>query len=131
MIAEADIENALKARVATIVFGRPIAWPNQEFTASPPFATVQIVRVERTDRTMNGDETISRGRIIVTLVDRLGTSTKTANTLADTVAAAFPVALRIPVTGGQIVIMKPTDIREGFRDGSEWRTPIIIDYQAS
>lgn len=131
MILEADIESALKARIAAASLGRLIAWPNQDFDSAPPFVTVQIVRIERTDDTLNGEGTISRGRLLVTLVDKPGTSTKAANTLADTVAALFSYGLRIAVTGGQIVIIKPADVREGIRDGSEWRTPIIIDYQAS
>lgn len=131
MIAETDIEIALKKHVDDGALTYPIAWPNQEFSPARPYIMVDLVRVNRRDDTMDNAHTISRGQLIATVVVNIGTSTRTANEKADAIAALFPMGLRIAVTGGNIVILKPADIREGFRQDADWRVPVIVDYEAS
>ncbi|MGQ3214789.1 phage tail terminator-like protein [Shinella sp.] len=130
-ILEADIEVALKAAIDGAGLSWPIAYPNIHFNGAKPYIGVQIVRVARRDETLNGELTISRGQVIASVVVALGTSTKTANQKADQFAALFLMGRRIPVTGGEIVIMKPADIREGYPQDADWRTPVIVDYEAS
>ena len=127
---EADIEVALTKVLVDSSVALRWAFPNQDDSGSKPFGLVEIVRIQRRDDTMEGQQTISQGRMVVTVVDELNKSTRAANTLADSIAALFPMSSRIPVTGGEIVITKPADIREGQRDGNTWRTPVLIDYEA-
>lgn len=131
-MTENEIEVALKARLGTYpLAGFTYSWPNLNFSGDKPYAQVTFVRVTRSDRTVVDGNTVSQGKLIVTLVTREGVGTTEANTAAQAVAALFPKALRIPVADGHIMITKPPDIREGFPDAGDWRTPVIIDYIAS
>lgn len=130
-ILEADIEVALKAAIDGAGLSWPIAYPNINFGGQKPYIAVQFVRVGRRDDTHEGVLTISRGQLIANVVVAIGGSTKTANQKADQIAALFPMGRRIPVTGGEIVIMKPADIRGGYPQDADWRTPVFVDYEAS
>lgn len=131
-MTENDIEVALKARLGNNPLpGFAYSWPNVNMAGTKPYAEITFVRVERLDRTVGEGPPLSRGKLIVTLVTREGVGTTDANTAAQTVAALFPKASRLPAANGIIVITKPPDIREGFPDAGDWRTPVIIDYLAS
>lgn len=130
-ILEADIEVALKATIDGAGLSWPIAYPNINFSGQKPYIAVQFVRVGRRDDTLAGEQTISRGQMIASVVVAVGGSTKTANQKADQIAALFPMGRRISVSGGEIVIMKPADIREGYPQDADWRTPVFVDYEAS
>ncbi|MCC0013872.1 MAG: hypothetical protein H6881_08340 [Rhodobiaceae bacterium] len=131
MPTETNIEVRLKKELKDAALGWSIAWPNQPYSGSKPYLVAQIVRIDRRDDTHDGTLTISQGRMIVTVVSEKGKSTRTSNTMADQVAAVFPHGKRMTVTGGEIVIMKPPLIQDGFPQDADWRTPVIIDYQAS
>lgn len=131
MILETDIENALKAVVGNAGLGWSIAWPNQNAPGSKPYVVFGMVRVNRRDDTLDGVQTISRGQLLLTVVTGEGISTRTANEKADQIAALFPKGRRIPVTGGEIIFIKPADILEGFPQDGDWRMPVRADYEAS
>lgn len=130
-IQETDIEVALKAAIDGAGLAWPIAYPNLNHDGKKPYIAVQFVRVGRRDDTLDGEQTISRGQMIATVVVAVGGSTRTANQKADQIANLFPKGRRLTVAGGEIVIMKPADIREGFPQDADWRTPVIIDFEAS
>ncbi|MDP9590577.1 UNVERIFIED_ORG: hypothetical protein J2W19_003141 [Shinella zoogloeoides] len=130
-IQETDIEVALKADIDGAGLSWPIAYPNLSYTGDKPYVAVQFVRIGRRDDTLAGEQTISRGQMIATVVVAVNTSTKIANQKADQIAALFPMGRRIAVADGEIVIMKPADIREGYPQDADWRTPVIIDFEAS
>ena len=71
------------------------------------------------------------GKSVKTIQRAVGTSTRVANEKADQIANLFPMGRRFSVAGGEIVVMKPADIREGFPQDADWRTPVIVDYEAS
>lgn len=130
-ILEADIEVALKAVIDGAGLSWTVAYPNLNHDGKKPYIAVQFVRVGRRDDTLDGEQTISRGQMIATVVVAVGGSTRTANQKADQIANLFPKGRRLTVAGGEIVIMKPADIREGFPQDADWRTPVIIDFEAS
>lgn len=130
-IAETDIELALKAAIEAGNLSWSIAWPNQDHNGVKPYIQCEIVRVNRRDETLDGVMPISRGMLMVTTVTARGTSSRTGNQKADQTAALFPMGRRIAVTGGEIVILKPADVKEGFPQDADWRTPVQIDYEAS
>lgn len=130
-IAEADIEHGLKLVVQNAPLSWPIAWPNVASPGTKPYIRFEFVKIGRRDETLAGEQTISRGRVIATVVGELGKSTVPSTQKADEIAALFPMGRRIPAGSGEIVIIKPADIREGFVQDAEWRTPVIIDYEAS
>lgn len=131
-MTENDIELALKSRLGTYPLpGYAYAWPNLDVPNAKPYLQVQIVRVSNSDPTIAGVHKISRGKLIVTVVTVSNTSTENANSAAQQISDMFPFPMRIPAGSGFITIMKPADIREGFPDAGDWRTPVIIDYIAS
>jgi len=130
-IQETDIEVAMKAAVDGAGVSWPVAYPNINFSGQKPYISVQFVRVGRRDDTLAGEQTISRGKMIATVVVAVGTSTRVANEKADQIANLFPMGRRFSVAGGEIVVMKPADIREGFPQDADWRTPVIVDFEAS
>lgn len=128
---ETDIETAIKAVISSAGLVWPIAWPNQDAPGSKPYIAVSFVRVNRRDDTLNGENTISLGRVIGTIVTAKGISTRIPNEKADAFAALFPMGRTISVTGGRIVFTKPSDIQEGFPQDADWRVPVIAQYEAS
>lgn len=131
-MTENDIELAIKARLGNYpLVGFTYSWPNLNASGIKPYAEVTFVRVTRFDRTTGDGQTVSQGQLIVTLVTREGVGTTEANAAAQALASLFPKTLRIPAADGVIVITKPPDIREGFPDAGDWRTPVIVDYIAS
>lgn len=129
-MSETAVEAALEARVATNSTGLSIAWPNQDHPGTKPFLAVDIVRIARTDPTIKGGHTISQGRLVMTVVVPINTSTAVANGHADTLAALFPFASSLWTGTTRIDITKPADIREGYRTDGEWRVPVLVDYRA-
>lgn len=130
-IAETEIERVLKADIIAANLSWPVIWPNHTLPNTKPFILFEIIRVNRRDDTLAGEMTISRGQLIATPITKVGIDSEAGNEKADEVAGLFPMGRRIAVPGGEIVILKPADIREGFRQHTEWRTPVIVDFEAS
>lgn len=131
-MTENEIELALKSRLGNYpISGFSYAWPNLDAVNSKPYLHVQIVRVGTSDRTAAGGGRVSRGKLVVTVVTASNISTELANSAAQKISDMFPFPLRIPAGDGFITVTKPADIREGFPDAGDWRTPVIIDYIAS
>ena len=133
MNAEA-IEAALKARLATFT-DLPKAWPNQDFDPTKagnlPYVACDLVKAATSDRTLDGSDPESIGRLIATVVVPRGSSTSRANRYADAIAALFPMGLRIAGDGVTITITQPPHAREGMTDGIYWRVPVVISYLAT
>jgi hypothetical protein len=129
---EADIANALGQRLAAAPSLGTIVFENKDATPARPYLQFEVVRVNRRDPTINSTAPISRGFALVTIVadvDRFATS---ATKLADDVSARFPMGLRLNVSGGGvIVIIQPPSVLQGFRDASDWRVPVRIEYEAA
>ena len=131
-MTELDIGNTIKARLSDLgPIDLPITWPGQDVTGTKPYCFVQIVRLGRTDRTLDGDKIESAGRILMTVVTRQGRGEREGLQYAETLASIFPNRLRMTVDGGRIVITKPADIREGFLQDGDWRTLVSVDYTAN
>lgn len=130
MIRESAISIALGAHLEGMLPEPTIAWPNQKITPAMPYLFVQVVRGGRTDPSVAGDFAISNGQFVVTVVSELDEFSVAAESLADDVAAHFPMGLRLPVTGGEITIMQPPEVLQGFPDAVSWRVPVRITYRA-
>lgn len=68
---------------------------------------------------------------MVTVVSELDAFATAGLTVAESIADRFPKALRLLITGATVLITKPSEIKQGYRDGPHWRTPVRIDYRAS
>ncbi|MBA8799154.1 hypothetical protein FHW77_002873 [Agrobacterium sp. RC10-4-1] len=128
---QTNIELTLAADFNAAAGGWKVAFPNIPFRSPKPYVRFEIVRVSNRDDTLEGQAPISKGRIVATVVTEIGTKSKDANTKADQIAAYYPMGRRIPIINGEIVIIAPPNIQEGFPQDADWRTPVIIDYEAS
>lgn len=125
-------EVALKARLAMLA-GVPKAWPNQDFDPTKPgnlpYVACEIVRARTGDDTLDGEATIVTGALIATVVVAKGTGEVAADSIAEQIAALFPMGATIPAAGVTTQIMQPPHIREGIGDGTYWRVPVSIPFQ--
>lgn len=125
-------EVALKARLATLA-GVPKAWPNQDFDPTKagnlPYVACEIVRARTSDDTLDGEAPIVTGALIATVVVAKGTGEVAADSLAEQIAALFPMGATIPAAGMTTQILQPPHIREGIGDGTYWRVPVSIAFQ--
>lgn len=125
-------EAALKARLATLA-NIPKAWPNIDFDPTKPgnlpYVSCTIVRSRTADDTLDGEAPIVVGALIATVVVDNGTGEVVADSLAEQIAALFPMGATIPAAGMTTQIMQPPHIREGNSDGTYWRVPVSIPFQ--
>jgi len=130
---EADISRVLRARLKTLTPAYPILWENQDKpeTMQRPYLAVQMVRVSRRTPSTNGQgETSSRGFMQVTVVADLDQFSGPAETIADSIAAHLPKALRLTDASGIVTILDAPNILPAIRDGADWRVNVQIDYLA-
>jgi hypothetical protein len=128
---EVDIENGLYAQLAAAGMAIPIAWPNQDYTGQRPYLEVSLTGGKRRGGSLKGGQiTYSKGILAVVAVTQVDDSTQSGSEYAELVADAFAEGLRINITGGQIVIWKPTDVIKGYKDENDWRTPAVVHYEA-
>ena len=127
-----DINNAIKAQLETGGTGLTGTWPNvdPQGPVERPFFEVQFPAQNRNGDFLSADVTRETGRMAIVIVTEAGTGEDAASDYAEAVSDLFPQALRIPFTGGEITIEQPADIRGGFRDGPDWRVPVIVQYSA-
>lgn len=127
-----DIVNGLVERLEGATLSATLAMPNVEFAETKPRFEVSHPAAERTGGTLKGGEVKRElGRMMVVAVTELDIGEQPANLMGDEIDTLFPEGLIIAITGGNIVINAPVDIREGFRKGSDWRVPVIIRYLAT
>lgn len=128
----ADIQNALGQRLTATPGIPTIVWPNKDTNLpARPYVVVDFVPTSRTDATLGGTVTIENGFVMVTVVSDLDAFATEGLTLAQAIADRFPIALRLSITGATVLIHKPSEIKQGYRDGPYWRTPVRIAYQSS
>ncbi len=124
-----EIETALGQHLANAVTDYPIAWQNQDIDPPRPFIDFQHVPVSTSDRTWSGGDEINLGTVILTVITKRDKFTKQALQIAGEIKQAFPYTTRILTGNGLIIINKPPELQQPFRDGSDWRQPVKIDYQ--
>ncbi len=119
----------LKEKLASAAI-LPAAWPNVHYQGDLPYLDVSFVTARRESDTLTGEVLQEIGRMSVVAVVAEGTGVEDGENYAESVSDLFPMGERIAITGGTITITGPADIREGFLVDDEYRTPVIIKYQA-
>jgi hypothetical protein len=130
-MTEKEISEALCRRLVEELPLRTVLLENRDSLPARPYVVVELVRVGKTDSTLNGGKAIHRGFLQATVVSKLDVFAGEGLEIAEEVAAVFPYALRFSAGDGQVVIWKPPQVEQSFRDGPDWRTPIRVDYEAS
>ena len=96
-----------------------------------PYLDVKVATVSRENNLLEGGSfQREQGMMDVTVVVDEGTYSGASNDYADEVAALFPEGLTIAAPGGDVVITAVPDIRPGFNVEAEYRTPVMIRYEA-
>lgn len=142
MIWSTVIANTLGQRLLTLDPVLPIAWPNKDLPKGTPhpFLIFEHVPVSRTDATLKGGMTVERGFIVVTVMSDIGEFASKAGRIAQDIARLYPFALRINAMvvdweeyffPSEITITNPPESMQGYPDGSHWRTPVKITYEAT
>jgi len=127
-----DIRNALKSRLAGGSIGPGAAWPNVEYTGARPYFDTSFTGLVREGGTLKGDEIDAEtGQFTAVVVVDQGGGENEALDYADAVKDLFPEGHRINITGGEIVIRRPADIRGGFPTDTDYRMPVAIFYRAT
>ena len=108
----------------------PGTWPNVPDPGSVPRVEVAWADPDRTSPTLDRTAAvIERGRLILTAVGPPDDGEDETNARADALAEAYPADSRLTGVGCLIVIGLPL-VRAGYRDGPEWRVPVVIPYVA-
>jgi hypothetical protein len=129
-MTQAEVVAALTARLKWCLPLYRILEENRDGLPLRPYLVLDVVPVSRTDNTLRGGLAIRRGFLQVTVVTEAGSYAFDALTIAAEVEEAFTYGLRLPAGGGEIVITKPPETGQGFRDGPDWRVPVRVDYEA-
>lgn len=128
-----DINNGLKTHLLSGSVGIPFVWPNVKSKADRPYISVAINATSRVDPSLKGGQ-ILRETGVLTLVVSVDQNAPLgedlANDYAETLSSLFPAGTRLDITGGEITVQKPADIRGGFTDEGEWRVPVVVNYVA-
>lgn len=129
-----DINQGLKFYLEDNSAGLPsdVDWPNQDFTPTAEYLKVTFSGGSWNDNSLKGGDTNLRtaGVMMVLVVVEQNKSEEAAQGYADTIRGLFLSGTTIPVTGGQITILK-ADIRAGFEGDADWRVPVIMNYVAT
>lgn len=127
-----DIRNALKSRLAGGSIGADAAWPNVEYSGARPYFDTSFTGLVREGGTLKGNEILKEtGQFTAVVVVDHGIGENAAADYADAVAALFPEGQRIAITGGEVVIRRPADIRGGYPTDTDYRMPVAIFYRAT
>ena len=102
--------------------------PNCDSFPQKPYLLIDVMPIRRFNRSLSGGIEQSEGICQITLVsetdeDELA-SLKKANS---EIVVLYPYGLRM---GNEVLVTKPPDVKNGYRDGPDWRTPIHIEYLA-
>jgi hypothetical protein len=126
------IKSALKARLAegsTLVGVWPNVDPQEEMVR--PYFEVDFAAVDRTGPAIKGTSVREVGRMSVVMVVESGTSEDDVSDYAYALGQLFNQGHRISTVDSMITIQEPPDFRAGFRDGPDFRLPVIIRYTAT
>jgi hypothetical protein len=121
-----NIEQAIGLRLAGL--GKPVAWPNRDFTPNGTYIEFRHSPGARFDETIDATGPRQTGIVLLTVVTRAGGFATEANNLAQTIADLFPKALRIPAGSGKVLISAPSSLGPPFQDGAYWRQPVRVFY---
>jgi hypothetical protein len=125
----ADIETLLNTRLTGLGLGVPFAWPNLTYSGVKPYIAVQFVRVSTLSIDLAATRETHIGLYSLTVVSATETGQTFSYAKAQAIKNGFPAGLRLNAASGELVITNPAEIKDGFRDGADWRLPVIIGFK--
>lgn len=129
-MTDAEIIKALGVRLYGLHY--TVVWEDDApGLPAPPYLTFELVPTGRIDDTLDGSGALFTGYAQITVVTKLGDKAISARSIAETVAGTFPMTLRLETPTGIVTVTRATDVRQGFRDGPNWRIPVRVYYEAA
>lgn len=136
MIDPEDVAEGIKARLENANLGYDIAFPNVDYPAPGQTKQWPRLRVEwaasnNRNQFIKGDAAeFQQGRVSIAVITEQGKGETVPNQIAAQVKALFPDNLSIPMPSCVIRITDPCDVIGGYRDGPNWRVPVMVKYEA-
>lgn len=124
---DADIYELFKARIVAAPLYMSVVPPNCDTLPQKPYLLIDVTTINRSNRSLSGGIEKAEGTCQVTLVSETDEDEMASNVEAQKIKDLFPYGLRM---GNEVLVTKPTDIKQAYRDGPDWRTPIHIEYLA-
>lgn len=122
---DSEIYVALSERLVNANFPMKIVPPNMDDEPIKPYLIIDVVPVLRNNRALSEGVENSSGFCQITLVSETNEDIEAVKQKAEEVAAVFPHRLRL----GDLLLPDPPMVEKGYKDGPDWRTPIMIAYE--
>jgi hypothetical protein len=119
------IGTALGQALASVPGVDRVAWPNRTGDPARPFVLFDHVPTLWENATVDGSETRASGYFDAAVCIEAGGFTRSAETLAQAIIAAFPPGRRL----GGVCIVNSGHLR-GYFDGVGWRQVARIEYRS-
>lgn len=110
-----------------------VQYPNVETKhdtpPTKPYIIYDDVRLATQDTTLNQSARMDRGLIIFTVVDEVGGGTVRSDEVADQISELFVSSGRLELSKSTVTIIGHPFVEEGRRDGSDWKTRVLVNYR--
>jgi hypothetical protein len=121
-----DIFEAIKQRISTGVPQYPLVLPNEDSEPAKPYLVMDLNITSRTNRSLSGGIEVAMGFCQLSLVFETNVPETEVLAVAQDIKDLFPYQTRFD----GVLLRAPTVIEKGYRDGPDWRTPIVVRFQA-
>lgn len=125
-MTEAEITEAIGARLLATAGLPEVVWENKAASPDVPYVRAEIVFVGADDPTIAGGAEVKTGFMMASVIGPLDEFTTPGLTLARAIADQFPFGLRMD----GVLIHKPSEVLRGYRDDTNWRTPVRVSFRA-
>lgn len=125
------IQDTIMADFAALTLtGIAKVYPNIPYSGQKPYASLQFAHTNVSAVSIaSGSKQVFEGFAIFTVVTELGRGLEAAAIAAATIAARYNFGRLITASGGRLEIPSPPYVMDGFRQDSDWRTPIRVPYR--
>lgn len=122
-----QIYEQFKNRLIDALLFVPIVPPNSDTNPQKPYLLIDVTTIRRFNQSLSGGIEKAEGVCQITLVSETDEDELTSVREAQKIKDLFPYGLRM---GNEVLVTAPAEIKQGYRDGPDWRTPVHIDYLA-
>lgn len=126
----AAFESRLSAWAGSKTPAIPIAWENVAFTPSNyPYLRAFLLPAATDSQDLEGKHRAYTGIFQVSIIGQTGKGAKAVEEIAQELESLFPLNLRIPVTGGNVLVYTPISEGPAMPDGGTFTLPVWCRYR--
>lgn len=132
-MSQATIRAALEQRLATWATANalPVAWENVAFPEPVAvYARASVLPAPTTSDDLSGAHRAFRGVFQVSIITPLGHGSAVALALADSLAAEFPVNLRLTADDVTVTVVSPASAASAVQTDTRYSVPVSMQYRA-